>query len=61
MPTVLKQEIHDAFVQRAEELGLGGEEFLAKIADETNATTEEQVVEFITNAGHPVATMDPMF
>ena len=61
MPTVLKQEIHDAFVQRAEELGLGGEEFLAKIADETSATTEEQVVEFITNAGHPVATMDPMF
>jgi len=61
MPTVLKREIHDAFVQRAEELGLGGEEFLAKIADETNATTEEQIVEFITNAGHPVATMDPMF
>jgi acetyl-CoA synthase len=61
MPTVLKQEIHDAFVKRAEELGLGGEEFLAKIADETNATTEEQVVEFITNAGHPVTTMDPMF
>jgi len=61
MPTVLKQEIHDAFVQRAEELGLGGEKFLAQIADETNATTEEQVLEFITNAGHPVTTMDPMF
>jgi acetyl-CoA synthase len=61
MPTVLKQEIHDAFVKRAEELGLGGEEFLAKIADETSATTEEQVVEFITNAGHLVTTMDPMF
>jgi acetyl-CoA synthase len=61
MPTVLKQEVHDVFVKRAEELGLGGEEFLAKIADETNATTEEQVLEFITNAGHPVTTMDPMF
>ncbi len=61
MPTVLKQEIHDAFVKRAEELGLGGEAFLAQIADETNATTEEQVLEFITNAGHPVTTMDPMF
>ncbi len=61
MPAVLKQEIHDVFVKRAEELGLGGEEFLAKIADETNATTEEQVLEFITNAGHPVTTMDPMF
>ncbi len=61
MPTVLKQEIHDVFVKRAEELGLGGEAFLARIADETNATTEEQVLEFITNAGHPVTTMDPMF
>jgi acetyl-CoA synthase len=61
MPTVLKQEIHDGFVKRAEELGLGGEKFLAQIADETNATTEEQVLEFITNAGHPVTTMDPMF
>jgi acetyl-CoA synthase len=61
MPTVLKQEIHDAFVKRAEELGLGGEKFLAQIADETNATTEEEVLAFITNAGHPVTTMDPMF
>ncbi len=61
MPTVLKQEIHDVFVKRAEELGLGGETFLAQIADETNATTEEQVLEFITSAGHPVLTMDPMF
>jgi acetyl-CoA synthase len=61
MPTVLKQEIHDVFVERAEELGLGGEKFLAQIADETNATTEEEVLAFITNAGHPVLTMDPMF
>ncbi len=61
MPTVLKQEIHDVFVKRAEELGLGGETFLAQIADETNATTEEEVLAFITTAGHPVTTMDPMF
>ena len=61
MPKALKDEIRDVLVKRAEELGLGGEEFLAKIADETAATTEEQVLEFITNAGHPVTTMDPMF
>jgi acetyl-CoA synthase len=61
MPTVLKQEIHDVFVKRAEELGLGGEQFLAQIADETTATTEEQVLEFITKSGHPATTMDPMF
>jgi len=61
MPTVLKQEIHDVFVKRAEELGLGGEQFLAQIADETTATTEEEVLEFITKSGHPATTMDPMF
>ena len=61
MPAVLKEEIKDAFIRRAEELGLGGEEFLTKIADETNAVTEEEVLEFITKAGHPVTTLEPMF
>ncbi len=61
MPTMLKDEIKDAFIKRAEELELGGEEFLARIADETTATTEEEVLEFITKAGHPVTTLEPMF
>jgi acetyl-CoA synthase len=61
MPTMLKNEIKDAFIKRANELGLGGEEFLAKIADEKIATTEEEVLEFITKAGHPVTTLEPMF
>jgi len=61
MPTMLKDEIKDAFIKRAEELGLGGEEFLDKIADETSAMTEEEVLEFITKAGHPAASMEPMF
>ena len=61
MPTMLKEEIKDALAKRAEELKLGGEEFLAKIADETTATTEEKVLEFITKAGHPVSTLEPMF
>ncbi len=61
MPAMLKEEIKDAFVKRAEEMGLGGEEFLAKIADERTATTEEEVLEFITKAGHPVMDLEPMF
>jgi acetyl-CoA synthase len=61
MPKVLKDELHDALVKRAGELGLGGEEFLNKIADETVATTEEQVAEHIAKVGHPVTSMDPMF
>ncbi|MHC4206763.1 MAG: acetyl-CoA decarbonylase/synthase complex subunit alpha/beta, partial [Planctomycetota bacterium] len=48
MPTMLKEEIMDAFIKRAEELELGGKDFLDKIADETTATTEEEVLEFIT-------------
>jgi acetyl-CoA synthase len=61
MPKILKDEIKDTFIKRAEELGLGGEEFLAKIADESTAATEEEVLEFITKVNHPVLTMDPMF
>jgi len=61
MPKMLKEEIKDTFVKRAEELGLGGQEFLDKIADETTATTEEEVLNFITTANHPVTTLEPMF
>ena len=61
MPAMLKEEIKDAFIRGAEELGLGGEEFLTKIADETNAVTEEEVLEFITKAGHPATALEPMF
>jgi acetyl-CoA synthase len=61
MPTMLKEEIKDKLVQSAEEMGLGGEQFLDKIADETTATTEEEVLEFVTKAEHPVAALEPMF
>ena len=61
MPKALKEEMKDVLSQRAEEDGLGGEEFLNKIADESNATTEEEVLEFISSAGHPAIEMDPMF
>jgi acetyl-CoA synthase len=61
MPKALKDEMKDVLAARAEEDGLGGEEFLSKIADESNATTEEEVLEFISSAGHPAIEMDPMF
>jgi acetyl-CoA synthase len=61
MPKVLKDEIKDTLSERIKEIGLGPEEFLAKIADETSATTEEEVLEFITKNEHPVATLEPMF
>jgi acetyl-CoA synthase len=61
MPTMLKEEVRDSFIIRAQELELGGQDFLDKIADETSATTEEEVLEFITTNGHPVTTLEPMF
>ncbi|MFC1636016.1 acetyl-CoA decarbonylase/synthase complex subunit alpha/beta [Planctomycetota bacterium] len=61
MPTMLKEEVKDVFIKRAEELNLGGQNFLDKIADETKATTEEEVLEFITKNEHPVASLEPMF
>jgi len=61
MPAKLKEEVHDALIARADALGLGGEAFLAKIADETVAVTEEEVAAHVTAAGHPATTMDPMF
>jgi acetyl-CoA synthase len=61
MPTILKDEIKGAFAKRAEEIGLDAEEFLTKIADETTAATEEDVLEFITKNEHPVTTLEPMF
>jgi acetyl-CoA synthase len=61
MPAMLKEEIKDTFIERAKEFELGGEEFLAKIADETSATTEDEVLEFITKASHPVCSLEPMF
>ena len=61
MPKMLKEEIKEPFVRRAEEFGLGGEQFLSKIADESTATTEEEVLEFITKAEHPVVALQPMF
>jgi len=61
MPTMLKEEVKDALTERVKEIGLTTEEFLDKIADETTATTEEEVLEFITKNEHPVTTLEPMF
>jgi CO dehydrogenase/acetyl-CoA synthase beta subunit len=40
------------------EEGLNG--FVDQIADESNAVTAEQLVEFLTRVGHPALSMDPL-
>ena len=61
MPKMLKDELRDTLAARAEELGLGGGAFVDKIADETTASTEEEVAANVAAVGHPVQEMDPMF
>jgi acetyl-CoA synthase len=58
MPKHLKEEIRERFSVRAKELGIP--DLLDKIADETIATTEEDVLAYISEKGHPALTMDPI-
>jgi acetyl-CoA synthase len=59
MTTKTKNDIGAILEARAKEDGIEG--FLDMMADETIATTEEEVLEYISKTGHPVLEMDPMF
>ncbi|MHC4455193.1 MAG: acetyl-CoA decarbonylase/synthase complex subunit alpha/beta, partial [Planctomycetota bacterium] len=59
MPKQLKDEIGDAITEAADKAGL--ENFLEKIADETIAQTEEEVLEHLQKVNHPVLELEPMF
>ena len=58
MPKMLKEEIGERFKARAEELGIP--DLLDRIADETVGTTEEEIMSFLEEKGHPALTMDPI-
>jgi acetyl-CoA synthase len=58
MPKVLKEEIADRFKARAEEMGVP--DLLDMIADETIGITEEEILPFLTEKGHPALTLDPI-
>jgi acetyl-CoA synthase len=59
MPKMLKEEIWERLVKRCEEMGMP--DLPDKIADETVATTEEEVLEFMQKVGHPALEMEPLF
>ncbi|MFC2019726.1 acetyl-CoA decarbonylase/synthase complex subunit alpha/beta, partial [Chloroflexota bacterium] len=56
MPKMLKEEIGDRFKARAEELGVP--DLLDKVADETIGETEEAILPFLQEKGHPALTME---
>ena len=58
MPKRLKEELRERFEKRAEETGIP--DLLDKIADETVGLTEEEILPFLEEKGHPALTMDPM-
>ena len=59
MPKILKEEIADRLKARCEEIGMP--DLADKIADETVGTTEEEILPWLEEKGHPALTMDPIF
>ena len=58
MPKILKEEIGKRFKARASELGVP--DLLDMIADETIGVTEEAILPFLTEKGHPALTLPPI-
>jgi acetyl-CoA synthase len=59
MPKELKEAMRASLAPRLEEMG--DLDFLDKIADEDVGDSEDAVLEFISNNGHPALTMDSLF
>jgi acetyl-CoA synthase len=55
MPKELKDALHDKLAERSVEIG--DESFVDKIADETIATTSEELVTFLQKVDHPALKM----
>lgn len=58
MPKMLKEEIAGRLKARAEEMGVPT--LIEMIADETVGTTEEEILPFLQEKGHPALTMEPI-
>ncbi|HTY14586.1 MAG TPA: acetyl-CoA decarbonylase/synthase complex subunit alpha/beta [Methanoregulaceae archaeon] len=58
MPSLLKEELKDRLVEKLTRAGLVG--FFDKIADETKATTLEELIAFLDEVQHPALAMKPL-
>jgi acetyl-CoA synthase len=59
MPKMLKEEIMDRLKKRSEEIGIPN--FPEMIADETIGTTEDEILPFLTEKGHPALSLPSLF
>ncbi len=58
MPKMLKEELKDRIEARGEAMGVPG--FYDMIADETVGLTEEEILPFLQEKGHPALNMEPL-
>ena len=58
MPKMLKEELKDRIVARGEAMGVP--DLYDKIADETVGITEEEILPFLEEKGHPALSMEPL-
>ena len=58
LPKMLKEEIAERMKPICEEMGIPN--FSDMIADETIGTTEEEILPFLEEKGHPALTMNPL-
>jgi len=58
MPKALKEEIAERFRNRAAEMGCP--DLFDRVADETIGTSEEEILPFLEEKGHPALAMDPL-
>ena len=58
MPKIVKEEIRERLNQRAAEMGV--ENFVDMIADETVGVTEEEILPWLEEKGHPALSMDSL-
>ena len=56
LPKMMKEEIKDKLVERCKEIGMP--ELYEMIATEENGTTEEEILKFLKEKGHPALEMD---
>lgn len=58
MPKQLKEELKDRITARSEQMGVPG--FFDMIADETIGITEEEILPFLKEKGHPALAMESL-
>ncbi|NTV12606.1 MAG: CO dehydrogenase/CO-methylating acetyl-CoA synthase complex subunit beta [Desulfobulbaceae bacterium] len=56
LPKMMKEEIKDKLMERCKEMGMP--EFYDMIATEENGTTEEEILKFLQEKGHPALAME---